>query len=246
MENRYKKIREDYEFTKQGCRLTMEELAEIFKKKGYSTLTYNAIRKIETDRRNVSDYELKAYCEVFDTTADFLLGISNFKPIDEDVAMISKVTGLSDISIDRLKQYTKLQRDVIDKLLSTKAMEKIIEAYIYRNSQYFQKIEIVDSICGKRTASDKENSDFHFFQSVEMLKEALNLVSNDRELFFELNNTHGKIAKEKMWKIAVQMEIKNLGFDKTIAHLTRDKKHVPSYVFDYVKELQAKKESDDK
>ena len=47
MENRYKKIREDYEFTEQGHRMTMEELSDIFKSKGYSSLTYSAIRKID-------------------------------------------------------------------------------------------------------------------------------------------------------------------------------------------------------
>lgn len=103
MENRYKKIREDYEFTKHGHRMTMEELADIFKTKGYSSLTYSAIRKIETNNRNVSEYELKGYCEVFNTTSDYLLGIRDTKPVDENIAMISKTTGLSENAIEALK-----------------------------------------------------------------------------------------------------------------------------------------------
>lgn len=245
MENRYKKIREDYEFTEQGHRMTMEELADIFKSKGYPTLTYSAIRKIETDNRNVSEYELKGYCEVFNTTADYLLGFDNVASIDENIRMIGKTIGFSDISIDRLKKYTKLQRDIVDKLLSTKAMDKIIDAYIYRNSQYFQKIEIIDSICGKRTASDKENSDFHFFQSVEMLKEAINIISSDKELFYELNDIHGEKAGERLWKIAIDIEIMNIGIEKTLANLIKDKKNVPGYVIEYVKELQKKQKGSD-
>lgn len=72
-ENRYKKLREDFEFTPNGYRMTADQLATIFKERGYDTLTHSAIRKIETDNRNVSEYELKGYCEVFNTTSDYLL-----------------------------------------------------------------------------------------------------------------------------------------------------------------------------
>lgn len=89
MENRYKKIREDFEFTEKGYRLTTNKLADIFTKKGYSTLTDNAIRKIETDKRKVSEYELRGYCEVFNTTSDYLLGFTNVSSIDKEALAIS-------------------------------------------------------------------------------------------------------------------------------------------------------------
>lgn len=103
MENRYKKIREDYEFTEQGHRMTMEELADIFKSKGYSSLTYSAIRKIETGARNVSEYELKGYREVFNTTADYLLGFTNESSRNESKITASNVTGLNGKSIKTLE-----------------------------------------------------------------------------------------------------------------------------------------------
>lgn len=103
MENRYKKIREDYEFTPQGHRMTMEELAEIFKKKGYSTLTYNAIRKIETNKRNVYECEMKGYIEVFHTTADYLLGFTGEPSKNEDRLTVSNVTGLNGNAIKTLE-----------------------------------------------------------------------------------------------------------------------------------------------
>ena len=77
MENRYKKIREDYEFKKGNHKMTAEKLSTIFKAKNYTTLTPEAIRKIETYKRNVSEHELKGYIEVFDTTADYLLGFTD-------------------------------------------------------------------------------------------------------------------------------------------------------------------------
>ena len=101
-ENRYKKLREDFEFTPNGYRMTADQLATIFKERGYDTLTHSAIRKIETDNRNVSEYELKGYCEVFNTTSDYLLGISNVSTIDKDTVMIGRMTGLSDAAIQTL------------------------------------------------------------------------------------------------------------------------------------------------
>ena len=101
-ENRYKKLREDFEFTPNGYRMTADQLATIFKKRGYDTLTHSAIRKIETDNRNVTEHELKGYCEVFNTTSDYLLGISNVSSIDQDTVMIGRITGLSDAAIQTL------------------------------------------------------------------------------------------------------------------------------------------------
>ena len=95
MENRYKKIRENFELTKHGCRITADKLAEIFKERGYSTLTGNAIRKIETDKRYVSEVELKAYIEVFNTTSDYLLGFTNDPTRQNDRLSASNLTGLS-------------------------------------------------------------------------------------------------------------------------------------------------------
>lgn len=221
-------------------KMTQDELSQII------GIDRNRIQQLETSPKAIPKHEeLKAYCDYFNTTSDYLLGLCNTKPKDEDIAMISKSTGLSDISIDRLKGYTKLQKDIVDKLLSTKAMDKIIDAYIYRNLQYLQKVEITDSICGKIPLSDKENSDYHLFQSVEYLKEAINIISNDKDLFLELTEKHGELAKERIFKFAVDMEITNIGIDATIKHLKENEKHVPDYIFDYIRELQKKQESDD-
>ena len=100
--NRYKKLREDYK-ENHNQELTQEKLAEIFKSKGYDTLNHTAIRKIETDKRNLSTYELKGYCEVFNTTSDYLLGIDDVQRKSPDMSMISRVTGLNDASIACLR-----------------------------------------------------------------------------------------------------------------------------------------------
>ena len=103
-ENRYKKLREDFEFKPNGYRITQDDLANIFKKRGYESLgSRSIIGKIETGKRDVSPYELKGYCEVFNTTSDYLLEIRDTQQKDEDIAMISKTTGLNEDSINTLK-----------------------------------------------------------------------------------------------------------------------------------------------
>ena len=114
MENRYKKIREDFEFTKHGYRITADKLAEIFKERGYSTLTGNAIRKIETDKRYVSEVELKAYREVFNTTSDYLLGFTNDPTRQNDRVSASNLTGLNSEAIDCLNAIKQKSPQSID------------------------------------------------------------------------------------------------------------------------------------
>ena len=114
MENRYKKIREDFEFTKDGYKLTTEKLAEIFISKGYTTLTASALRKIETDKRKVTEYELKGYIEVFNTTSDYLLGFIGTPSTDANEQMISKITGLSSNAIKTLKNLNRFDKEDID------------------------------------------------------------------------------------------------------------------------------------
>ena len=132
MENRYKKIREDFEFTKHGYRITADKLAEIFKERGYSTLTGNAIRKIETDKRYVSEVELKAYREVFNTTSDYLLGFTNDPTRQNDRVSASNLTGLSSEAIDCLNAIKQKSPQSIDIL-------NAIRAYLKEDNPEFLK-----------------------------------------------------------------------------------------------------------
>lgn len=121
MENPYKKLREDFEFTEHGYRMTADKLADIFKSKGYSSLTGNAIRKIETDKRYVSETELKAYREVFNTTSDFLLRFTEDPTRQENRVSASNLTGLNGKSIDGLnliKQRAPEDIEILNYIMS--------------------------------------------------------------------------------------------------------------------------------
>ena len=120
-ENPYKKLREDFEFLPNGYRLSQKQLAKEFQDdtKAYycSTLKYEAIRKIETDKRNVSDFEMKAYRLRFNTTADYLLGFTSVKYRgNENLEMIENTTGLSNDAIEMLIIWKK-ELDQHNKLL---------------------------------------------------------------------------------------------------------------------------------
>ena len=122
MGNHYKEIREEYEFTNGGYKMTAKKLADIFKEKGYPSLTHEAIRKIESNNRNVSEYELQGYRDVFNTTADYLLGFTNAPSRIEGEISASNITGLNGKAIETLKilkSHPKLL-DVTNILLSDK------------------------------------------------------------------------------------------------------------------------------
>lgn len=109
MGNIYKELRENYEFKKGGRRITQKELSQIFMEDYYCTsLTHGAIRKLETGERNLKNVdEVTAYAKFFNVTADYLLGIRENAVVDENIAMIGRVTGLSDNAINTLKKVNE-------------------------------------------------------------------------------------------------------------------------------------------
>lgn len=82
--------------------MTQGELSEQLR------ISRNRIQQLEKSPKVIpTSEELKAYCDYFNTTSDYLLGIRKTKPADENLAMISKSTGLNESSIDTLKTICK-------------------------------------------------------------------------------------------------------------------------------------------
>ena len=57
---------------------------------------------------------IKAYSNHFKVTADYLLGLRDTKPIDENIAMINKVTGLDENAINTLKKISNEDIDILN------------------------------------------------------------------------------------------------------------------------------------
>lgn len=111
--NIFKDLRKDKkrtkEYRKTDKELTSDELSEVFKKMGYSTLTGQAIRKIEmsTNPRQLNVNEYEAYSKVFNVSVDYLMGLSEIPSKDEDIKMICKSTGLTQESVETIKALKK-------------------------------------------------------------------------------------------------------------------------------------------
>lgn len=150
MENNYK-FRDLRESTETDAKrmMTALELSEEFKRKGYY-VSRNRIAALETKCNVIPNREdLEAYCQYFNTTSDYLLGIRNTKPVDENIAMINKVTGLSDKSIQILKEWNELKKKPISLIAGyggtdIDALNFILEDCYYRSKNAEKESSIAD------------------------------------------------------------------------------------------------------
>lgn len=123
---RFREFREKTE-TDDKRMLTALELSEEFKTKGYY-LSRDRIASLENKSNVIPNKDdLKAYCDYFHTTSDYLLNLRDVHQKDEDKAMIGRVTGLSGDSIEMLKQYKDLYCDILNYLITSNALWKLIK-----------------------------------------------------------------------------------------------------------------------
>lgn len=108
-----------------------QELAEKNFIKDYSIdVIRQEIGKVENKDKFPQLFLIKGYCDYFNVTSDYLLGLRKSKPVDENIAMISKTTGLSDISINMLKQYKDLHLDILNCLIESNALFELIKTIV--------------------------------------------------------------------------------------------------------------------
>ena len=89
---------------------SVADLVEAFKKVDpNSKIDRNKINRIENGSQSPDAKTLIAYSKVFDVSVDYLLGLTNSRYLDENIAMISKTTGLSDTAINTLSSWHKYQ-----------------------------------------------------------------------------------------------------------------------------------------
>lgn len=119
-ENKYKMLRESTETDKKKA-LTQEELAQVFESEG-NPLRQSTISKLETCKKEPASTSvdvLKAYTHHFHVTSDYLLGLAENKYADENYQMITRITGLTDESINTLKKiHNGNMADVFDDTLN--------------------------------------------------------------------------------------------------------------------------------
>ena len=71
------------------------------------------ISKVEKEGKFPQLYLIEGYCKYFNVTSDYLLGLRETKTVDENLAMINKVTGLDDNAINTLKKLNTIDKGII-------------------------------------------------------------------------------------------------------------------------------------
>lgn len=113
--------------------------------KGYAAdVIRQEIGKVENNGKFPQLFLIKGYCKYFNVTSDYLLGIRDTKPIDENIAMINKVTGLSDEAIQILKEWNELKKKPIDIIAGyggadIDALNLLLEDCYYRSKKADRK-----------------------------------------------------------------------------------------------------------
>lgn len=70
-----------------------------------STIT----KQYNGDRKLTIDFVVK-YAKYFNVSTDYLLGVTDVQTVDNDIKFICNYTGLSDESVDVLKQLNKIKK----------------------------------------------------------------------------------------------------------------------------------------
>lgn len=79
--------------------------------------------------------------------------------------------------------------------------------------------------------SEDENKNYHFYRSEQLVKEALEILNKDADLFSDINKAHSI----KMWKTVVDYIIDVYGYTNAINSLLQSKRNIPAEVINYAK-----------
>ena len=173
--NIYKQLREATESDERRA-LSQIELAAIFQKEG-NPISQSQISKLENSKKDPpteSTAVIKAYATHFNVTSDYLLGLRKTKSIDENLAMISRTTGLDETSINTLKLIQHYKPELYQLLNFIMKDSKLFlgflnELSLYVNNDYIpifydeKSGSYIDSrshggvLFGKKTTDNKGN-----------------------------------------------------------------------------------------
>lgn len=212
--NIYRTLRESTE-TDAKPALTQSELAAIFKEEG-NVLSQSVISKLENQQKEPPTKSLdviKAYATHFNVTADYLLGIRDNATVDENLAMIGQVTGLSDEAIQILKEWNELKKKPIDIIAGyggtdIDALNLLLEDCYYRSKNAEKKGDIADWSIFHHI--------YNYFFSENLKKHPHNIV-NYTHKFESKNGMRSKLKKDDV--------IISDGIERTVEKIeTYDKK----------------------
>ena len=98
-----RKSKKDKNGKDMPIRQLANELSNEYIKEYKADIIRQEIGKVENKDKFPQLFLIDGYSKYFHVTSDYLLGLRDTKPVDENIAMISKVTGLSNDAIETLK-----------------------------------------------------------------------------------------------------------------------------------------------
>ena len=160
--------------------ITQQSLASDF------NIKQDDISRFENDKQELSLYNLKKYCERYNVSADYLLGLSDYPTSDKDERYISDVTGLEKDAISFIGGAVSKWKEAIpsrdtlqiyNQFISTGMLSLLVEAM----TDYYEELNSVinhikSAVC---TLTDEYNE-----KDDTQLCDTFQLSDFDRELRF--------------------------------------------------------------
>ena len=171
---------------KYGKNIPVFQLAqELSDKKYIENYTTDVIRqeigKVENKGKFPQLFLIEGYSKYFKVTSDYLLGIREARTVDENIAMISKTTGLSDDSINILKELSPKDKLVLNALIKNNGITNFRYALENYYNQTFKAINI-RGLGESMDMTDSESRKVFEYISIELLKDILNTVIHDKDI----------------------------------------------------------------
>lgn len=189
MENRFKKIREEYSEERKDQNpkekiYSIDEMCKEFQEMGFN-ISASRIKKIEsnTPGAKIDSEMLLAYKKKFNVSADWLIDNTvATKQLTGDVASASKITGLSDESVTILRnESTNEEKLVLDILIKSSGLTFITNA-IY---EYFKSVNKTVEIKGyganQELSRDAQRSILDYINT-EYTKKIFSMLTREKEI----------------------------------------------------------------
>lgn len=174
---RKSKHKNDNDFDKEW---TVADLVKAMNAISSKKIDRNKINRIENGTQAPTADDLILYSKTFNVSTDYLLGISAIPSVDENLQMIGNTTGLSDKSINILKEMSEIDRVVVNALIERGdilLLRYAIENF-YRQSH--QKIKIVG--IGNKELSNEESDNIFQFLSNKFINDIFSHLIHDRTI----------------------------------------------------------------
>lgn len=222
METRFKTLRLEYQDALKDqnhtAKFTQEDLSKSFEDMKFY-ISREKIGKLETGDHGVliSKEIIIAYCNFFHVSADWLLGLSETRYTKGDISFASKTIGISEIAINKLKDFSLTEKSILNLLIENGAIHFVLTAvYDYFPNQFNES---------DRAIVDEVGFKFNRFLSMETLQKFLDYVHSDQRFSNIMFENQSKEFKNNITSNVAQILIENLSPEEYEKYRKAGKKH---------------------